>query len=361
MSLSRRDALVALATLPAVATSAAPTAASRAREFAAGGLRGFNIGGPSHLGSDDLAALAQTGANLARVAFPLRRCASCAEFTRSDADESALQRLLDRCATLGIRLVIVAWFDRVDEAGFWFDSGLQADAVGQWSWLARRFGSHPAVAGLDLLNEPNPPWPGGKLADAQKPWTALAQRFVTAIRAEAPITPIVFEPVVGASPLGLRDAAPLADPGVVYSIHFYLPHDITHQRVTPQWQRAVPYPASANWRLAGGDAALGTGAFDKSRLMREMAHARAFQLKHDVPIYVGEFSCVRWAPGRSAHAWLADCLEIFTAHGWSWTYHEFRGWPGWDAEIDSQDPAVITRSPASPIMRMLTDTLRRRS
>jgi hypothetical protein len=92
---------------------------------------------------------------------------------------------------------------------------------------------------------------------------------------------------------------------------------------------------------------------------REMAHALAFATKHQVPIYVGEFSCVRWAPGRSAYAYIADCLEIFTACGWSWTYHEFRGWPGWDAEIDSPDPNVITRSPSAPIMRLLTDNLRR--
>lgn len=359
MFLSRREMLAHLSAVPALGwvASVASASPSRAQAFSGGGLRGFNIGGPSHLNAEGLAALERSGANLARVAFPFRRCAACAAFERSDADELALSRLLEQCAALDIQLVIAAWFDRVDEAAFWFDGTLQSSAVAQWSWLAQRFGSHPVVAGLDLLNEPNPPWPGGNLRQAQTTWEALAGRFVKAIRAEAPRTPVVYQPVVGASPLGLRDALPLADDNVVYSIHFYLPHDITHQRVAPLWPRNVPYPAGMDWRLPGGDPALGVGAFDKPRLEREMAPALAFSLKHKVPIYVGEFSCVRWAPGRSAYRWIADCLALFTAYGWSWTYHEFRGWPGWDAEIDSQDPAVITRSPTAPIMQLLTDHL----
>ena len=83
-----------------------------------------------------------------------------------------------------------------------------------------------------------------------------------------------------------------------------------------------------------------------------------FQTRHDVPIYVGEFSCVRWAPNASAQRWVADCLALFTKFSWSWTYHEFRGWPGWDAEIDSADPSASTRSIDAPVMHSLRRVMR---
>jgi hypothetical protein len=354
--MQRRDLLVA----SAMAACLPARAQVKASAFANGALRGFDIGGPSHLDEAGVLALAATGANLARVAFPLRRCAGCAAFTHDESDEKALSQLLDRCGARGIGVVIVAWFDGVQEPGFWVDTGLQDAAVREWAWLAGRFGSHPAVSGLDLLNEPNPPWPGRDLAKAQALWLKLAQAMIWAIRQAGAVVPIVFEPVAGASPLGLRDAVPPKDANLVCSIHMYLPHAITHQRVAPEWPGVIAYPTPSNAKLAGGDPSIPLGPFDKARLERELAPARAFQLKHGLPIYVGEFSCVRWAPGRSAQAWLADCLELFTAWGWSWTYHEFRGWPGWDAEIDSTDPAVTTRSPQAPSMRLLDNALRRR-
>ena len=63
-----------------------------------------------------------------------------------------------------------------------------------------------------------------------------------------------------------------------------------------------------------------------------MAHVLEFQQKYDVPIYVGEFSAIRWAPENSAYRYLNDVIEIFEEYGWDWTYHAFREWSGWSVE-----------------------------
>lgn len=51
-----------------------------------------------------------------------------------------------------------------------------------------------------------------------------------------------------------------------------------------------------------------------------------------MPIYIGEFSAIRWAPDDSACRYLRDAIEIFESHGWDWSYHAFREWQGWSVE-----------------------------
>ena len=340
------------------AAAAARTGVARADDFRGGALMGFVLGGVERdVGL--LVAMATLGASLARVFFPLRRCRECRQFGRADNDIRALRRLLDRAALLGMRVVLVGSFDGIDEPAFWVDAELRASFVENWAWFATTFGDHPGLGGLDLMNEPNPPWPSGDIREAQAAWHPLAQAAIEGVRAAGSSVPIVFEPVAGGNTIGLRGMQPFADPNVVYSIHFYTPHDITHQRVSAPWQRVIPYPAGTEWGLGRWDVELGAGHIDLARLERELRLAVAFQTRHDVPMYIGEFSCVRWAPNGSAARWVADCLALFTKYSWSWTYHEFRGWPGWDAEIESADPAATTRSIDAPVMQSLRRAMRR--
>jgi endoglucanase len=207
------------------------------------------------------------------------------------------------------------------------------------------------------MNEPHPPMPDGRTAAAQTRWSALAVRTIDAVRATGCTVPIVFEPVAGGSTLGMKGLTPLPYQGVVYSFHSYTPHEITHQGVSPRWQRRIPYPADATWGLGGWDADLGVGAIDARRLRDELQPVRSFQERYRVPIYVGEFGCVRWAPGGSARRWVGDCLELFEASMWHWSFHSFRTWPGWDAEIDSDDPTALRRDDNAPLMQLLRRTM----
>jgi len=106
-----------------------------------------------------------------------------------------------------------------------------------------------ALAGLDLMNEPNPPRSTGKLAEAHALWRPLAEAAIVGIRAAGVSLPIIYEGVGGGQAIGLRDFEPFRDRQVVYSIHLYTPHDITHQKVGPAWPRTIPYPAEPEWQL----------------------------------------------------------------------------------------------------------------
>ena len=58
-------------------------------------------------------------------------------------------------------------------------------------------------------------------------------------------------------------------------------------------------------------------------------------------MWVGEFSVIRWAPG--AARWLDDSIGIFEKHGWSWLYHCYGEWNGWNPTFAADDPSSNQR------------------
>lgn len=326
---------------------------AKAENFLDGGMKGFAIDTVERRGNDvsyfdDLAA---TGANVARIFFPFRKCQNCTQFGRSPANVAALRRILNWAHVRKIKIVVVGIFDDQDKASFWHNPALRESFVANWEWFATAFQNDPGLAGLDLMNEPNPPRPSGTAAQAHALWRPLAESAISAIRTSGVTLPIIFEGFGGGQAIGLRDLQPFNDSQVVYSFHLYTPHEITHQRVSSAWPRTIPYPAGPEWQLK--DAVLEAGGWDRNRLELALNDVIAFQQRYKLPIFVGEFSCVRWAPNGAAGRYIGDCLALSKRYGWSWCYHEFRGWSGWDAEIPSAEPSAAVRSLDAPTMKLL--------
>lgn len=356
-ALSRRDLLAGSLAASLAWPGAANAAGATSVDFEQGRLRGFTTTRLPQLDDAMMDALAATGARLIRVALRFTRCAGCQVFAPTADEWKALPAVLARARQRRLLVVLVAVFGTDDRAsGLWESPLLQDSFVAQWAAIATRVGQDTALAGFDLLNEPHP---GGSIAQAQDKWRRLALRAVAAIRSLGSTVHIVFEPVAGGNTVGLQGFEPLPDANVVYSTHFYTPHDITHQHVSAHWTHSIPYPAGPEWGLGAWDRELGVGRIDRDRLVKELRVARDFQQRHRVPMYVGEFSCVRWAPGNSALRYVSDCLSIFQEFGWSWTYHSFREWPGWDAEIASTSREARTRSATAPVMQALKAALQR--
>jgi endoglucanase len=325
--------------------------------WTAGRFRGFTTDNLPHISASTLQALARTGGNVARVGIDFLACADCAgELPPAMAER--VVATLEAARQVGVGVVFLGNFDIGGEQPLWHQSRLQDGFVAAWRAFARTAGNHPALAGLDLMNEPHPPMPDGRTAAPQARWSALALRAIDAVRAAGCSAPIVFEPVAGGSTLGMDGLEPLPRRGVVYSFHFYTPHEITHQGVSPRWQRRIPYPADASWGLGAWDAKLGVGAIDAERLHAELQPVRTFAQRYRLPVYVGEFGCVRWAPDGSALRWVRDCLALFESEKWHWSFHSFRTWPGWDAEIDADEPpSSRRRTDSAPLMQLLRRTM----
>ena len=333
-----------------------PASARRltAADFRGGNLRGMTLAETDRYGGSvytpgDLAALEALAVNLTRVLVPIRRCAGCDHFEFPTAQAKYVEELLEAAEQGGFRLIVALEPEPAgDKAEYWHDERLQASIRETWVRLAERLKPFAALAGYDLINEPVPS-NARTPAEANRVWVPFAATLIRAIRAVDPDRVIVFEPAPWGFPAGFGALAPLPFPNIVYSFHFYHPHALTHQGIG-RYPPGPSYP-SRDWHRA--------------RLSSELAPVRAFAARHGATVYVGEFSCIRWAPGASAARYVQDLVELFATEGWSWTYHTWRGYHGWDAEIPGDAPQVLTpvsagthRRADAPVISILARALR---
>jgi hypothetical protein len=331
------------------------TLAERMQLFRDGALRGFALAelpedGKEIYSEADFQDLAATGANVVRVPIQLRKCKGCDHYDMPEADIRYAQRVLVRGERYGFRVVLVLlatpWGDQSD---YWNSDSLKADIVDKWERVAWRLKSYSALQAYDLLNEPvvrdTPP---GR--SVQAPWRELAGAIARELRAADPETPLMIEPTPWGLPSSLRQTEPLTQPGLVYSFHFYEPHAFTHQGL-PGEPMAMTYPGQG---------------WNKARLSQALDDARRFAAQHQVPLFVGEFSCVRWAPAGSCPRYIADSLSLFEAEGWGWAYHCWRCYQGWDPEVPADIAQAQTagllpqhRKADSPTLLLLQQAMQR--
>ena len=316
--------------LCALAAGAAPTSIleQRMQLFRDGALRGFALAELPDNGREiyteaDFQDLAATGANVVRVAIQLRKCAGCERYDLPEADIGYAQRILMRGERYGFRVVLVLvaapWGNQSD---YWDRDSLKADIVKQWGQIARRLKSYPALLAYDLINEPVVPSSSPLAPSAQAQWQTLAEAIARELRAADPDTPLMVEPTPWGLPSSFWRTEALKLPGLVYSFHFYEPHYFTHQGL-PGQNAAMAYPGQG---------------WDRARLSKALGEARRFAAQHRVPMFVGEFSCVRWAPEGSCPRYLNDVVALFEAEGWGWAYHCWRCYQGWDPEVPENVP-----------------------
>ena len=272
-------------------------------------LRGTMVGG--RMEEDDVATLASWGANLVRIQLggaPMREAASTEAYfaalsNRLDWCEAAM----DRCARHGIKVVVDLHcgpdcIPSKNASNMFPDDYDPKDLVRAWAVIATRLKDHPATYAYDILNEPS----GAGPDTLAKMWRVV----MAETRRIDPRTPFVVE-----SPRHWYEGE-----NVIYSPHFYSPHDITHYGVGASNRVRWNYPGYVNgvW-------------WDKEQMRVALGEWIEFQRRHpDARILVGEFSCILWSKG--ADAWIRDAIGLFEEYGWSWCYHAYREWSAWDVE-----------------------------
>jgi endoglucanase len=208
------------------------------------------------------------------------------------------------------------------DTGLFTNRAAQVLFVADWGRIARRYRDRAVIWGYDLANEPVE----DEVAAGCDDWQALATRAAQAIRASDTRHAIIVEPTPWGGPEALENLEPLPVPGVVYSVHMYVPHQFTHQGVQGG-KAGIEYPGQIAGKL-----------WDKAALRRVLQPVRNWQRDYGMQIYIGEFSAIRWAPNASAYRYLRDCIDLFEEFGWDWSYHAFREWSGWSVEY-SEDKA----------------------
>ncbi|MGL4593719.1 MAG: glycoside hydrolase family 5 protein, partial [Thermoguttaceae bacterium] len=212
--------------------------------------------------------------------------------------------------------------------------------VDVWEKLATRYKNEEMIWAYDLLNEPVE----GAIADNIDSWRDLAIRTTRAIRKIDQKRPIIIEPAPWGSPEAIEWFAPF-DPNefknIIYSVHMYIPHNFTHQGV---------YESPVGFNYPGIiDGKEWNKAALREALRAPIEYAKMFQ----VPVYIGEFSVIRWSPGESGEKYLKDVIEIFEEEGWDWAYHAFREWDGWSLEHGNNKDDHTPMSKPTPRLEVI--------
>ncbi len=289
---------------------------------------GRGVMSPNSLKDGDFEELAKWNVNLIRWQLnrSLGKEYTLDEYKAHTAEKlKELDRVLPIAAKNGVKVVVDL---HPFEGGKLILSSPEGRAyiVELWREIAKKYKGNPAIWGYDILNEPH----SRNLRPGDPSWPEIATGVVKAIREVDPEIPIIVESDKMAHYEYLEFLPVFDSPNIVYSIHIYHPGGLTHQ-LDPKKGPFAGYPDQEK-------------GWNKEMLRASLAKAREFQLKTGARIYVGEFGCIRWAPGAADY--IKDLIDIFEEYGWDWSYHAFREWPGWSAE-HSDDPTVSEPVPTT--------------
>ncbi|MCC5997176.1 MAG: hypothetical protein JJU18_12500 [Oceanicaulis sp.] len=268
-----------------------------------------------------LDALAEAGANLISWSGP----GPFAETAPFDPDPAVIDHIaswLDRCRARGLYTTLClrsgpgrsafafhpdeTWFPaRLYDVSVWSDKEKQAAWAAMTAWTLRMFGSHPALAGVVAMDEPNG-------IDEGRPgvWEPFAARIAGAVAAADADrqTPLLLSPDRWARTAHARDLRAAVGPGPILALHDYEPWEFTHQ--------------AAHDRL-GFSASL-----EPLRLPEPDLGAWTML----------EFGAVRYAPDL-AH-YLTDRIAAFESAGANWAAFRWtHGWQPYEAREDSMNLA----------------------
>jgi Cellulase (glycosyl hydrolase family 5) len=166
-----------------------------------------------------------------------------------------------------------------------------------WRATASEFGSHPALVGYDILNEPSPEGGVGPVP-SNSAWPGLAKELIAAIRSFDPITPIIVAGTQGGFSRGLKVFE--SDPywksnfetqKLVFTFHCYDPAGATANGLpSAATQMGITFPTKTNY-IYDDDLVLDYTNFD-IWYKQVSKHINSFQSIVKGPVFMGEFSYI---------------------------------------------------------------------
>lgn len=175
-----------------------------------------------------------------------------------------------------------------------------------WKQLAPRYADQPASLMFELLNEPH-----GQLdVDA---WNALLPQLLAVVRETNPTRNVVVGPASWNSFRYLdRLQLPEDDRHLIVTFHYYEPFDFTHQGAS--W---VEPEVSGLSGIRFGDPE------QIAQIGRDFDQVQAWSLKHDRPVFLGEFGAFDHAAMDDRALWTSTVARAAEARGFAWAYWQF--------------------------------------
>ena len=189
-----------------------------------------------------------------------------------------------------------------------------------WSAMAQQLSVRdPGGLILEVLNEP-------VFAGKPQAWQNLQEKLVQVIRAAAPLHTIVVTGDDWGGVDGLLRLPVLPDKNLIYSFHFYEPYWFSHQGAG--WSdkvvagiKALPYPSSPELCVSSlkqisepSSKKQATAYCDEhwnaARVEARLSQVTDWRDKNGVPIWMGEFGIIQFAPAPDRERWFTDIAAI---------------------------------------------------
>lgn len=228
--------------------------------------------------------------------------------------------------------------------------------VSLWRKLAAHYaGRNPELLFFEILNEPQ--------ITSRTRWSSMQERVAGAIRTVAPRNTIIATGPNYSSIYDLLALHPLPDGNVIYSFHFYDPHEFTHQGATwglPWWQytHGIPYPpddAKMPALLTQVPALQDRYTlenywldhWDGRHIRMLIDEAAAWAHQYNVPLICNEFGVFKNNTDPVSRAnWIRDVRTALEADNIGWAMWEYRGSFGLVNKQDGQpaqpDGAILS-------------------
>lgn len=286
-----------------------------------------------HPTADDYAQIRTLGFGHVRVPVSSHRLAEGASGRFSATSIAALRADLAAIIDAGLAVIVALQMNDAQKLALFDDAGAGDAFARDWTLLADSLASLPADRlVLELLNEPT-------TEDAEA-WQALQRKTLAAVRKAAPRNTVMLTGAHYADLEDLERLRPVDDRNVIYSFHFYTPHNFTHQGASWGWAMwsllsDLPYPVEAQAMADALDAVpkpardhvrqYGRESWDKAALSAELSRARLWADKHDALIHCTEFGAIKSAPPASRARWLADVRTVLEDNQAGWTVWDWSG------------------------------------
>jgi aryl-phospho-beta-D-glucosidase BglC (GH1 family) len=305
-----------------------------------------------YMDSGDIALMARLGFDHVRLCIdpvPLQQYPRAADGLNADF-LGRLDRAVDTMLADGLAVLI----DLQPEDSFKQPLRTSDEAVDRLVMLWRKLAAHyanrdPDRVFFEILNEP-------EVSDSYR-WAGIQARVAVAIREAAPRNTIIATGSNYADIVDLLTQHPIADGNVIYTFHFYDPHEFTHQGASwgvPWWSytHGIPYPPTdasmpALLRQVPDDANRFTlenywlDHWDGRRIRMLIDEAAAWARENDVPLICNEFGAYRnFTDPVSRSNWIHDVRIALEADGIGWAMWDYRGDFGVVTKHDGQ-PAQV--------------------
>lgn len=284
----------------------------------------------------DVAIIREAGLTHVRLPFEPADLWRAGERELIPRGVNELRTAIDRCLAGGLAVIVDAHPTAASPWATVDASGASDDLEAFWAALARELSTtNPDRVFLEILNEPH---------DIRNPahWPAAQQRLAKLIRAAAPHHTIIATGDEYGSIPGLLRLKPLPDANVVYSFHFYEPHNFTHQGATwgyPPWRhlKGLPYlstpeaidaiaPSIADKQAREAAIWYSRKPINAASLKTHIDKAAAWGREHNVPVYCGEFGVyAEFSPRQSRLAWTRDVAAALREHKIGWAMWDYTG------------------------------------